>query len=487
MQNKRRVVGGLVRWVLALGLTAIALLVGQVIADPGRGGLFASDPDRNDLLAIRPETGRAMFLRDLGLPAGGLAVDVRDATVDALYLGRSVGASSLYVLDATTDTVRLVGDTGLGATATLHGLDFARRDATTDAYSFPATLPNGNPAPGRLLAAVNLLGTQASGGDHFAVLDSQTGQGQVVGAFGVEGVEALAVAGDGVLWASVSTRGGSTPGLYTVDVDSGLATFWSDLDNVGPNGPPGAPSGGLSALQFACDGTLYGGTAAAFGGSAPPPGGGTTGGLSDGRDGGSSSGGLSDGLGQGAPTNSGIGPAVGRSAPRPGGSGGPVGGAPAGGTTSDEVSQGAPANDGGRLVTIDAVTGHFTYAGLRAVPSGDLGGFAFGGFCPTLFAPTPGLAGQANQLTLVGATPGGATRLYASRTLGATAVAIPGCGIVSLGLDDAKSRDSAAADGAGEVRFEVPIPRGFRGDTIYFQAVDRSTCTVTNLGAHHFR
>ena len=30
-------------------------------------------------------------------------------------------------------------------------------------------------------------------------------------------------------------------------------------------------------------------------------------------------------------------------------------------------------------------------------------------------------------------------------------------------------------------------PRGFRDDTVYFQAVDRSTCTVTNLGAYRFR
>lgn len=419
----------------ALALGAIVTMVWQVGADPGQGRLFASDPDHLELIEVRTANGRAFFVRQLGLAAGGLAVDTRDATVDSLYLGEGIAASELYVLDGTTDDLSLVGSTGLGSAATLHGLDFARRDATTDAFSFPATLPNGKAAPGRLLAAVNLNGNATSGGDHLAELDLETGLGDLIGSFGIDGVEALAFDPGGILWASVRPGGGDTAGLYTVDVGSGLATFYSELTNAGPNGPPGAPSGGLTALRFGCDGALYGGTGVAASTAAL---GGSRGAL------------------RGLP------PAEGEAR----GAGGP--------------------DEGGRLVTIDAVTGFFTYAGAQAVRAGDLGGFAFEAPCFTLYAPAPGVAAASNTLHLVGATPGRPVRLFASRSTGSSAVTVPGCGVLTLDLANASSRDTAQADVEGEATFEVTIPGGFSGETVYFQAVDRSSCTVTRLGAHRF-
>lgn len=457
----RGLIGGLV-------LGALAIMVHQVWAAPGKGRLFASDPERNDLLQIRTANGRAFFLRDVGLPAGSLAVDVRDATLDALYLGQGVGASKLYVIDASTDSVRLVGDTGLGSQATLHGLDFLRRDATTDAFSFPATGSDGKPAPGRLLAAMNLSGSNDTGADHLVELDGTTGYGLVVGAFGVDGVEALAFDRHGTLWASVTAAGGDTPGLYTVDPDDGLATFYAGLDNAGPNGPPGAPSGGVTALQFACDGRLFGGTGAVTGGSgaSTTP----TGGL---------------------PILPGSGPISVKSGPVAGSGGGPIsgGGGPAGGygAPEDPGAGGATVDEGGRLVTIDPVTGYFVYAGNQAVSGGDLGGFAFEDACPTLFAPTPGVAGTSNTLAFVGASSEGRVRLFASRSTGTTGVAVPGCGVLSLGLANAKARGTVQADAEGQATFELGIPRGFEGDTVYFQAIDRASCTVSNLGAHRFR
>lgn len=46
-------------------------------------------------------------------------------------------------------------------------------------------------------------------------------------------------------------------GLYRIDVATGAATFVAPL----LDGSGGSPSGGVVSLQFACDGTLYGGTA----------------------------------------------------------------------------------------------------------------------------------------------------------------------------------------------------------------------------------
>lgn len=470
-----------------LALGALAIMVHQVWADPGQGRLFASDPAHNDLVQIQTANGRAFFLRDVGFPAGGLAVDVRDATSDDLHLAQGVGASRLYVLDATTDSVRLVGNTGLGSQATLHGLDFARRDATTDAFSFPATLADGRPAAGRLLAAVNLVGSNASGADHLVELDGTNGHGSVIGAFGVDGVEALAFDHHGTLWASVIAAGGSTPGLYTVDPDDGLATYFTDLENVGSNGPPGAPSGGVTALRFACDGTLYGGTGRAVAGPTAPggPTDGPAGGAPIGPAGTPSGSGLVSGksLGSGAPTGGGFAPGSG------GGPGGDTAGQPGGGVGHGGAAGAAPpaVDDGGRLVTIDPTTGYFTYAGNRAVFGGDLGGFAFARPCLTIFAPTPGFAGTENTLAAVGATPGGRIRLFASRSTGITGVAVPGCGVVTLGLDQALPRSTVQADDQGQATFGITVPSGLAGDTVYFQAIDRVSCTASELGAHRFR
>ena len=52
--------------------------------------------------------------------------------------------------------------------------------------------------------------------------------------------------------------------LYRIDITTGTATFVAPiLDRT--TGTP--PSGGVLSLQYSCDGTLYGGTAAAIGGA----------------------------------------------------------------------------------------------------------------------------------------------------------------------------------------------------------------------------
>jgi hypothetical protein len=66
----------------------------------------------------------------------------------------------------------------------------------------------------------------------------------------------------GNLWGSHRTVAAGTPGLYRINVATGAATFVAPfLDASG-----GSPSGGVVSLQFACGGTLYGGTAFPDGG-----------------------------------------------------------------------------------------------------------------------------------------------------------------------------------------------------------------------------
>jgi len=61
----------------------------------------------------------------------------------------------------------------------------------------------------------------------------------------------------GKLWGSHRVGAAGSPGLYRINVATGAATFVAPfLDASG-----GSPSGGVVSLQFACSGTLYGGTA----------------------------------------------------------------------------------------------------------------------------------------------------------------------------------------------------------------------------------
>ncbi len=80
----------------------------------------------------------------------------------------------------------------------------------------------------------------------------------------IDGIEALAFDSSGTPWAALRFSGGSegAPGLYTINISTGEATFAAPiLDEFGD-----PLSSGIVSLQFAPDGTLYGGTATADGG-----------------------------------------------------------------------------------------------------------------------------------------------------------------------------------------------------------------------------
>jgi hypothetical protein len=111
------------------------------------------------------------------------------------------------------------------------------------------------------------VGDGGTGSDHLATIDKATGTATVIGPFGtcsgpfscsIEGIEGIAFDRSGTLWGSLSARGAAgTPGLYRIDPATGGATFVAPILNS--SGAP--PSGGVVSLQFACDGSLYGGTA----------------------------------------------------------------------------------------------------------------------------------------------------------------------------------------------------------------------------------
>jgi len=150
-----------------------------------------------------------------------------------------------------TGAATLLGDTGLGLAA-VSGLDFN--------------------AAG-LYAAVNIVGAGGTGADHLAIINKTTGAATIVGSFGsctgvtipstgagsctIEGMEGIAFDPVGNLWGSHQAGAAGAPGLYRIDVATWAATLVAPfLDTSGSS-----PSGGVVSLQFACDGTLYGGTA----------------------------------------------------------------------------------------------------------------------------------------------------------------------------------------------------------------------------------
>jgi hypothetical protein len=167
----------------------------------------------------------------------------------------AAGLPNLYTVDPVTGSATLVGSTGLGFAA-IGGMDFS--------------------SDGTLHAAVNIAGDGGTGSDHLAIIDKTTGAATVIGPFGtctgvtipsfgggsctIEGIEAIAFDAAGTLWGALSRRGrAGARGLHAIDPATGAATFVAPI--LDASGLP--PSGGVVSLQFACDQTLYGGTATA--------------------------------------------------------------------------------------------------------------------------------------------------------------------------------------------------------------------------------
>ena len=228
----------------------------KVVCEPGT--LFGTDASNGNLITVDRATGTAAVVGpiDGGRSFPALAVD---PVSGIMYGGTGGGGPDLYSIDTLLGTGTFVGNTGLGF-AGIGALEF-RDDGT-------------------LFASVNIAGDGGTGSDHLATIDPVAGTATVIGPYGacmgvvvptvgggscdIEGMEALAFDSAGTLWGALSARGAAgSPGLYTIDPASGAATFQAPILDGGGN----PPSGGVVSLRFACDGTLYGGTAREIGGA----------------------------------------------------------------------------------------------------------------------------------------------------------------------------------------------------------------------------
>ena len=228
--------GGIITLLLA------AFPLGETRADPGTGRLLGTNANGGSLLDINTTDGSALVIGFMGVGVTpSLATDPITGTV---YVATGGGNPVLYTVNPADGSTTIVGNTGLGLAA-VGGMDFD--------------------AAGTLYAAVNIVGAGGTGSDHLAILNTDNGRATVIGPFGtcpfscsIEGIEGIAFDTAGELWGVHTARGSAgPPGLYTISPETGAANFLAPIVDTG--GIP--PSGGLSSIQFACDGTLFGGTA----------------------------------------------------------------------------------------------------------------------------------------------------------------------------------------------------------------------------------
>jgi len=228
-------------------------------ASPGQGALYGTDASRGNLLLVDifRGTGRVIGPISPGLNVPSLATD---PVTGIMYAGGGAGNPVLLSVDPCTGAGEFVGDSGLGA-------------AAIGAMDFRLTAPGTS----LLYASVNIAGDGGTGSDHLATIDTTTGLATVIGPYGVcmgvtipsqgggsctiEGMEAIAFASDGTLYGAVNRNGTGMPGLYTINIATGAATFVAPiLDSDGKT-----PGGGVVSLQFATDGTLFAGTSSRMG------------------------------------------------------------------------------------------------------------------------------------------------------------------------------------------------------------------------------
>lgn len=96
----------------------------------------------------------------------------------------------------------------------------------------------------------------------------------------------------------------------------------------------------------------------------------------------------------------------------------------------------------------------------------------------TLLPPSPGTAGQVNDLVAISATPGQTSYFIYGFQAGSTPV--PGCGGLVADIRNPQIGGTAVADPLGVATLSVPVPPAASGLTVLLQAVEPGTCQVTN-------
>ena len=95
--------------------------------------------------------------------------------------------------------------------------------------------------------------------------------------------------------------------------------------------------------------------------------------------------------------------------------------------------------------------------------------------------PTPGIAGQSNDLCTSNGQAGATVRFAYSFVLGSTSTP---CGIVAL--ESPLLAGSAVADQNGDACLTGAVPNGAGGRTLFFQAIEVDTCERSNVSCFTF-
>lgn len=103
----------------------------------------------------------------------------------------------------------------------------------------------------------------------------------------------------------------------------------------------------------------------------------------------------------------------------------------------------------------------------------------------TMAPPTPAVAGQLTTLSTANGTPGGQVIFAYSLALGTTVANCGGSPIVA-GIQAARLGPVAVADGAGASSTMVLVPANAAGLTVHLIALDRPTCTLSNIVSQQF-
>lgn len=92
--------------------------------------------------------------------------------------------------------------------------------------------------------------------------------------------------------------------------------------------------------------------------------------------------------------------------------------------------------------------------------------------------PNPGRAGEVNELSVNGATPGAALVLAAGLADGVTD--IPTCPGLQVQVANAIVGDTARANANGNAVFRGFVPAVAQGRAVFFHAFSPSVCTLSN-------
>jgi len=96
-----------------------------------------------------------------------------------------------------------------------------------------------------------------------------------------------------------------------------------------------------------------------------------------------------------------------------------------------------------------------------------------------IYDPVPGTAGFTNQFSTTNGTPGATTFLIYGTVAGP--LALPGCPGVFVGTTNPTILTSGPNDAAGNFEFPLFLGGGLSGVSVLMQAVELSTCTVSNV------